>query len=160
MRLAAAVERRVAEQAAREQRGGTGDGAHFGNLIDVGDSGSGREEDGFASWGDDSSGYTQTSQQVHHPLPSTDLTNFLTTFGAEDCESRFIARGYRTVADVAAAQLTEGELQELGVRGYGVKGMISALRKQQPTAAASLHPAPAPAPTPEPGALLDMLEWS
>lgn len=76
MRLAATVERRVAEQAAREQRGGTGDGAQFGNLIDVGDSGSGREEDGFASWGDDSSGHTQTSQQVHHPLPSTDLGNF------------------------------------------------------------------------------------
>ena len=154
MRLAAAVERRVAEEAEREQLRAAAAEAQFGNLLDVSDGGG--ADDGFASWGDDASGQAQAQP--------TEMGNFLATFGAEDCESKFAARGYRTVADLAAAQLTEAELQQLGVRGYGVKGMISALRKQQQTggAAGGSTPAPAPAPAPssKPGGLLDVLEWS
>jgi hypothetical protein len=166
MRLAAAVERRVAEEMAQEQRRSTGDGGgQFGNLIDVSD---GRqEEEGFASWGDDSPGQSQASQQGQTP---TEMGDFLAAFGAEDCELGFAARGYSTVADLAAAQLTEAELQQLGVRGYGVKGMVSALRKHRSAFAthgagptmggAKPSPAPAPAPVPKSDGLLDVLEWS
>ena len=148
MRLAAAVERRVAEEMEREQLRAAAAGPKFGNLLDVSDGGG--TDDGFASWGDDASGHTQAQP--------TEMGDFLATFGAEDCESKFAARGYRTVADLAAAQLTEAELQQLGVRGYGVKGMVSALRKHQQTGGPS--PAPAPAPSSKPAALLDVLEWS
>jgi hypothetical protein len=161
MRLAAAVEQRVAEEMAQEQRrAASGGGGQFGNLIDVSDGGR-EEEGGFASWGDDSSGQSQASQQAQ---TSTEMADFLAAFGAEDCELGFAARGYSTVADLAAAQLTEAELQQLGVRGYGVKGMVSALRKQQQTgpAVASLKPSPSPSPVPatKSDGLLDALEWS
>lgn len=91
---------------------------------------------------------------------------------AEDCEAQFTARGYRTVAALARANLTEGGLQELGVRGYGVRGMVSALRKKRQAedllgVAApepALEPAPEPAPAPAPAGaapgLQDLLEWS
>jgi len=92
---------------------------------------------------------------------------FLATFGAEDCEAGFVARGYTTVAALARANLTEADLQALGVRGYGVRGMVSALRKKQQAeellgggSAAPAAPAPAPAPAGAAPGLQDLLEWS
>jgi hypothetical protein len=183
MRLAAAVERRVAEQAAREEQqraaaSAASSATQFGDLLDVGGGGGGGGgggDDGFASWGDDSPGGGGGGGQPAVAQP-TEMGLFLASFGAEDSELAFAARGYSTVASLAAAQLSESELQALGVRGYGVKGMVSALRnqlqkdqqqQQQPAGdlfdvgAAPAPAAPAPAPAPAGGGgLLDVLEWS
>ena len=140
-RLAAEVERRVAQQSA------AGGGVDFGATGDLlGSAGGG---DDFASW-------PEPEPQAGGAGAGSDLGGFLASFGAEEAESAFVARGLTSVAALAAAQPTESDLQGLGVRGYNAKGMLAHLRKVQ---GGAVEPQPEPQPQPQPAAV-DLLEWS